>query len=75
MTAPSHASSDWHRVGAGLSVRFSLSPAGVDAEWTPRCPRDKTEFFSVRAAYRVARNAYLTEIAKRMGRPLICLEV
>jgi|GEM_PF-4493947 len=36
--SPATTRSDWHRVGAGLSVRFTRQHERFDAEWTPRLP-------------------------------------
>ncbi|MCG3190775.1 MAG: hypothetical protein LKCHEGNO_03597 [Burkholderiaceae bacterium] len=41
--------SDWHRVGAGFSVRFAFSGERFDAQWRPRLPT-RREFERVAAA-------------------------
>jgi len=66
--------SDWHRVGAGLSVRFTMTAKRLDAEWGPRLPT-KREMKRVIERYRAARNQFLAAVGARMGGPVICLEV
>lgn len=67
--------SDWHRVGAGLSVRFSLTgDGGMDAEWVPRLPT-RREFRRIERAYRTARDKFLQELAERRGATILCLEL
>jgi hypothetical protein len=63
MSAPR---SDWHRVGAGLSVRFSCTVGRVDAEWVPRTPTPP-EWREVQGQYRQARDQYLVEVSERLG--------
>ncbi len=67
--------SDWHRVGAGLSVRFTLrNEHQIDAEWLTRPPtrREKKRVFE---RYRQARDAYATEIHRRTGLRVMVLEL
>ena len=72
MTGPIH--SDTHRLGAGLSVRFTLTPDRLDAEWTPRTPTP-VEWRAIQSSYRQARDAFMREVGQRMGRTVIVLEV
>jgi hypothetical protein len=65
--------SDLHRVGAGLSVRFTFAAERFDAEWQPRCPT-KREWKRVIDACRAARHLFLAELARRMGRPVLVVE-
>lgn len=67
--------SDWHRVGAGLSVRFTLrNEHQLDAEWLTRPPtrREKKRVFE---RYRQARDAYAAEIHRRTGLRVMVLEL
>jgi hypothetical protein len=66
--------SDSHRVGAGLSVRFSFDADRLNAEWTPR-PPTKREWKRVIDAYRAARHLFLAELGRRMGGAVLCVEV
>ncbi|MDE2368515.1 MAG: hypothetical protein KGN16_06035 [Burkholderiales bacterium] len=66
--------SDLYRVGAGFSVRFRLVDDRLDCEWTPRMPT-KREFSRAADRYRAARDEFLAEWARRLGRSVICLEV
>lgn len=66
--------SDWHRVGAGLSVRFCLQTGRFDAEWLPR-PPPKQEWRRVNDRCCFARHEFLSELAGRLGAPVVCLEV
>lgn len=66
--------SDWHRLGAGLSVRFRLADGQINAEWHPRRPT-KREFKRLVDRYREARNLFLTEVGRARGVPVLCLEL
>lgn len=65
--------SDWYRVGAGLSVRFSFCAGQLDARWHPRLPT-KREAQLVYDRYRKARDTFLTELAVRIGGRIVCVE-
>ncbi|MBK7261709.1 MAG: hypothetical protein IPI03_07385 [Rubrivivax sp.] len=64
---------DWHRVGAGLAVRFAMAEGRIDAEWRPRQPT-RREFRRVLDRYRDARNVFLCELAQRTGEAVMCME-
>lgn len=66
--------SDWHRVGAGLSVRFAIAHGRIDAEWLPRMPT-KRELRRVIDRYRIARHEFLSAVAGEMGGTVVCLEL
>lgn len=66
--------SDAHRIGGGFSVAFTLGPAGFRCDWTPRLPT-AAEFRNVEAGYVKARTQFLDELAARLGRPVLCVEV
>jgi hypothetical protein len=66
--------SDWHRVGAGLSVRLELRTGQVHVEWMPRTPTRK-EWRRIEDRYRSARNTFLAEVARELGRDVVCIEV
>lgn len=69
-------SSDWHRVGSGLAVRFSMASEGeLQAEWLPRKPRNRREFLRVQDRYRIARDAFATALAQERGYNIIVLEI
>lgn len=76
------ATSDWHRVGAGFSVRFATGPsAGVEAcvtrldvEWSPRLPT-RRELRRVADRYRGARSHFIADLAARLGGCIVCVEV
>ena len=68
------AHSDWHRLGAGLSVRFSIDGERFDAEWQPRVPT-KREMRRVVARYRAARELFLAAVAQRSGGTVLCVEL
>ena len=65
--------SDWHRVGAGLSVRFEYRGERLNAEWQPRLPT-KREWKRVLDRYRAARQQFLHRLAESAG-PVVCVEV
>lgn len=68
-------SSDWHRLGAGLSARFHLrSPQRLDVEWLPRLPT-KREWKRVDERYCNARNAFAQAVARQTGRDILLVEV
>ena len=70
-----HVASDWHRVGAGLAVRFSMRGNRFEAEWLTR-PPTKREWKRVNERYRRARQAFLEPlVAERGGRAVLVLEV
>lgn len=68
--------SDWHRVGAGLSVRFSFKPTALQlgAEWNPR-PPTRREWKRVIERYRSARDKFLGVVAGQLGGAIACVEV
>lgn len=71
---PRAISSDWHRVGAGLSVRFShKGDERLDAEWTPRVPT-KREWKRIMDRYCGARNKFAQFLAKQRGVSVLILE-
>jgi hypothetical protein len=72
MSAPVR--SDWHRLGAGLSVRFECADERMSVEWAPRTPT-KREWRRIEDRYRQVRDAFLIDWGRRLGRPVLCLEV
>jgi hypothetical protein len=66
--------SDLHRVGAGLSVRFTFSVGRLEAEWQPR-PPTKREWDRVIDKYRDARNVFMVEVGRQLGGTVLCVEV
>ena len=66
--------SDWHRLGAGLSVQFSLGDKQIQCEWNPRQPT-KREFKRLLPAYREARNSFLAAYANHLGGNVLLVEV
>lgn len=66
--------SDWHRLGAGLSVRFELVSGQMRGEWAPRAPT-KREWPRVLDRYRKARSAFLADVARRISRDVVVVEV
>jgi hypothetical protein len=69
-----HMVSDWHRLGAGLSVRFALQAGALEVEWSPRLPTQR-EAKRLMDAYRLARHQFLAELAQRLGANIACVEV
>ena len=72
--APVKLAGDWHRLGAGLAVRFTYGAGRFDAEWKPR-PPTKREWKRVIDAHRVARHGFLAELGRRRGGTVLCVEV
>ena len=66
--------SDWHRLGAGIAVRFLLRCEKLDAEWKPR-PPTRREWKRLLERYRAARHQFLDKMAERAGGVVLCLEV
>ncbi len=67
--------SDWHRVGAGLAVRFRVRGERFEAEWLTR-PPTKREWKRVSQRYRQARSAFLAPLMGQHGSgPVLVLEV
>lgn len=66
--------SDWHRLGAGLSVRFELARGQMSGEWAPRTPT-RREWSRIEDRYRRARDAFLADVGRRLGQSVLCLEV
>lgn len=69
-----HLASDWHRLGAGLSVRFTLRGERIEAEWRPRLPT-KREQRRILDRYRAARDAFLAAYGREIGGRVAVLEV
>ena len=65
---------DWHRLGAGLSVRFLRRGEKFDAEWKPRAPT-RREWKRLLERYRAARHQFLDKMSERAGGVVLCLEV
>ncbi len=66
--------SDWHRVGAGFSVSFSLANDHVKVAWIPESPAQE-HFRMVQGGYQTARARFLQEVGRLMGCTVVCLEV
>ncbi|MCK6432043.1 MAG: hypothetical protein L6Q68_03280 [Aquabacterium sp.] len=66
--------SDWHRVGLGLSVRFSVDGDAMGAEWRPRMPTPR-ECRRTLDAYRRARNLFVAELARNLNRTILVVEL
>lgn len=66
--------SDWHRLGAGLRVQFSMCNGRFECEWQPRRPT-KREWQRLDGPYRAARDIFLRELAQRIGGQVVCVEV
>lgn len=73
MSCSTNMQSDWHRVGAGFSVRFSLTAGRFDAEWRPHMPTRRT-MKRVLDRYRSARDGFLAEAGRAGGGPVLVLE-
>ena len=65
--------SDWHRLGAGLSVKFHLD-SELEVEWRPRTPT-RRELDRILDRYRKARCEFLAEVAQRLGGDVLVVEV
>lgn len=77
MTEPNDATqmqTDWHRVGAGLAVRFTMAGERFDAEWKPR-PPTRREMRRVIDRYRGARDLFLAHVGQQRGAPVLVLEM
>jgi len=74
MSEAARVQSDWHRVGAGLSVRFRFDGDRLDAEWRTR-PPTKREWKRVLSAYRRARDAFLCAVGEGIGGVVLCVEL
>jgi hypothetical protein len=66
--------SDWHRAGAGQSVRFDLRGQRLDAEWRPHL-LTKREWKRMIERYRIARDEFLCVMAAERFRTVLVLEV
>ena len=67
-------SSDAHRVGGGFVVRFEWRAGQFGAEWSPR-PPTKRELRRVLDRYRSHRDAFIEELARKLGTSVAVLEV
>lgn len=66
--------SDAHRVGLGFSVQFALRAGQLQTTWTPHVPTgmDKRRVID---KYRLARDSFFADIAKRTGSNVACIEM
>ena len=67
-------SSDLYRLDARFSVRFEFRDRQLDAVWHPRQP-SRSEIDHLVTDYRKARQAFMDEVAKRLGGIVIVVEV
>lgn len=58
--------SDWHRLSFQFSVQFAWRDSGMHVSWAPRPPR-RHEMQRVLAAYRTARDLFLSQVEAAIG--------
>ncbi len=63
-----------HKLGLGYRVQFAMSAGGIGATWTPAPPlgRDNRR---LAAKYYLARDQFLSEVARRTGAKILCVEL
>lgn len=66
-------SSDWHRLSASFSVRFSITDEGFGAQWSPKVPTPR-EMKRLLTPYRLARDAFVRAFAAQRGVRIAVLE-
>ena len=67
--------SDDHRMGDGYSCAFRIKGELLECIWSPSVPDGrKLRRIAQSERYINARHLFMTELAKRLGRPVICVE-
>jgi len=67
--------SDDHRMGDGYSCTFRIKGERMDCVWSPDVPEGRKLRRIVQSErYIKARHLFMTEVAKRLGRQVICVE-
>ena len=74
MSTKINVASDLYRLSAGFSVRIEFRDQRLDAVWHPRQP-SRSEIEHLVPDYRRARQAFMEEVAKRLGGIVIVVEV
>ena len=65
---------DWDRLSEKHSVKFTLIGERFDAEWSPARPTS-AQFWAMHDAYLAARHVFLTEMARKTGGQIICIDL
>jgi hypothetical protein len=68
--------SDIHRLGDGYSCAFNSSENGIECIWYPDVPPVRKARRIMKAGkYFAARDAFLAEVAARIGRNVLCINL
>ena len=68
--------SDWHRMGSGYSVAFSIKAGQLQTTWNPgKPPARKLRRIVDSGKYFVARHAFLLEVSARIGGAVVCVDL
>lgn len=76
LKAPPQMASDLHRMDEKYSCRFDIKDGEIRCNWYPKMPKPKRLRCIVESnKYLSARQVFLTEMSRRMGGALVCLEI
>lgn len=68
--------SDWHRMGSGYSVAFSIKAGQLQSTWSPGIPpARKLRRIVESGKYSVARHAFMLEVSARIGGTVVCVDL
>ncbi len=68
--------SDWHRMGNGYSVAFSIKGGELQSTWNPSIPpARKLRRIVESGKYFVARHAFMLEVSARIGGAVVCVDL
>jgi hypothetical protein len=68
--------SDWHRMGSGYSVAFSIKDGSLQSTWNPGVPSArKLRRIWDSGRYHHARHAFMLEVSARIGGDVICVDL
>ena len=68
--------SDWHRMGGGYSVAFSIKGGELQSTWNPGIPpARKLRRILESGKYFVARHAFMLEVSSRIGGAVVCVDL
>ena len=68
--------SDWHRMGSGYSVAFSIKAGQLQSTWNPSIPlARKLRRIVESGKYFVARHAFMLAVSARIGGAVVCVDL
>lgn len=68
--------SDWHRMGSGYSVAFSIKGGELQSTWNPCMPpKRKLRRIVESGKYHEARHSFFAAVSARIGGAVVCVDL